>query len=253
MRWYADWLRYQIKKLGVEIKFRVEPDAKQLKNFDAVLLATGSRIVRPDIPGVNLPFVVTFEDVLRCKNKKCEHHPGDRLPPIECGGTVLIWGDHFGAADAAERLGHAGKKVVIVTPNRDFAEWMEPCHRDVMMKRFNGRNGEGLKGKTCAHPVTIIRQSTVVEIKKDGEVVLVDNTFRRSSLKVDNVVLALVEKDDRLYASLLDAGLKIAKIGDAVHVRNVRGAVNDGANAALTLEKDSVLNANDTLIDGEKQ
>ncbi|MBM3890759.1 MAG: hypothetical protein FJ388_16745, partial [Verrucomicrobia bacterium] len=248
MRWYADWLRHQIKKLGVEVKFRTEPDAKRLKDFDAVLLATGSRVVRPDIAGINLPFVVTFEDVLRCKNKKCDYYRADKLPPVECGDTVLIWGDHFGAADAAERLGHAGKKVFLVTPNRDFAEWMEPCHRDVMLKRFNGRNGEGLKGKTCAQPVTIIRQSAVTEIKKTGEVVLTDNAFCRSSLKVDNVVLALVEKDDRLYDSLLDAGLNVAKIGDALRVRNVRGAVTDGANAALTLEKDSALNANNALI-----
>jgi hypothetical protein len=125
---------------------------------------------------------------------------------------------------------------------------MEPCHRDVMMKRFKGGNGEGLKGKTCAQPVTIVRQSTVTEIKKSGEVVLMDNEFRCSSLKVDSVVLALVEKDARLYDSLLSAGLNVAKIGDAVLVRNVRGAVTDGANAALTLEKDSVLNANNALI-----
>jgi len=248
MRWYADWLRCQIKKLGVEVQFHTEPDVKRLKDFDAVLLATGSRVVRPDVPGINLPFVTTFEDVLRCKNKKCQHYPSDKLPPAECGNTVLIWGDHFGAADAAERLGHAGKKVYVVTPHRDFAEWMEPCHRDVMMKRFKGGNGEGLKGKTCAQPVTIVRQSTVTEIKKSGEVVLMDNEFRCSSLKVDSVVLALVEKDARLYESLLSAGLNVAKIGAAVLVRNVRGAVTDGANVALTLEKDSVLNANNALI-----
>ncbi|MBI5820456.1 MAG: FAD-dependent oxidoreductase [Verrucomicrobia bacterium] len=248
MRWYADWLRSQIKKLGVEVQFRTEPDVKRLKDFDAVLLATGSRVVRPDVPGINLPFVITFEDVLRCKNKKCQHYPSDKLPPAECGDTVLIWGDHFGAADAAERLGHAGKKVYVVTPHRDFAEWMEPCHRDVMLKRFKGGNGEGLKGKTCAQPVTIVRQSTVTEIKKSGEVVLMDSEFRCSSLKVDSVVLALVEKDSRLYDPLLSAGLNVAKIGDAVLVRNVRGAVTDGANAALTLEKDSVLNANNALI-----
>jgi 2,4-dienoyl-CoA reductase-like NADH-dependent reductase (Old Yellow Enzyme family)/thioredoxin reductase len=248
MRWHADWLRRQLEKLGVEVQLRHEPDLQRLKAFDAVLLATGSRVVRPNVPGINLPFVVTFEDVLRCKNKKCEHYPEDKLPPVECGDTVLIWGDHFGAADAAERLGHAGKKVFIVTPNGDFAEWMEPCHRDVMLKRFNGRNGEGLKGKTCAQPITILRQSSVTEIKPDGEVVLLDSTFHRSSLKVDHVVLALVESDDRLYRSLLDAGLNVVKMGDALRVRNVRGAVTDGANAALTLEKDATLNANLALI-----
>jgi thioredoxin reductase len=248
MRWYADWLREQIKKLGVEVRLNTEPDIKSLKKYDAVMLATGSRILRPEIAGINLPFVITFDDVLRCKSKKCEYYPADKLPPVECGETVLIWGDNFGAVDAAEKLGHSGKKVYIVTPNREFAQWLEPCHRDVMQKRFKGSNGEGLKGKTCKHPITIICQSAVSEIQNDGEVVIMDNKFRTSTLKVDNVVLALVEKDDRLYDSLFNAGLNVVKIGDAVSVRNVRGAVTDGANAALTLEKSAVLNANNALI-----
>jgi 2,4-dienoyl-CoA reductase-like NADH-dependent reductase (Old Yellow Enzyme family)/thioredoxin reductase len=248
MRWYADWIRNQIKKLGVEVKLNTTADAESLKQYDAVFLATGSRIARPEIPGINLPFVVTFEDVLRCKTKKCEFYPADKKPPVECGETVLIWGDHFGAVDAAERLGNSGKKVYIVTQNREFAEWLEPCHRDVLMKRLKGGNGEGLKGKTCEQPVTIIGQSTVIEILKDGEVILMDNNFKRTSLKVDHVVLAIVEKNDDLYNSFLEAGLKVVKIGDANSVRNVKGAVTEGANAALTLEKDAVLNANNALI-----
>lgn len=248
MRWYADWLRQQINKLDVEVRLHTEPNAASLKKYDAVFLATGSRIIRPDIPGINLPFVVTFEEVLRCKSKKCEYYHAGKQAPVECGNTVLIWGDHFGAVDAAEKLGHEGKKVFIVTPNSDFAEWLEPCHRDVMQKRFKGLNGEGLKGKTCTHPVTIIRQASIVDIRKNGEVVILDSTFQRSVLKVDNVVLALVEKDDSLYDSLFKAGLNVAKIGDASCVRNVRGAVTDGANCALNLEKGITLNANNALI-----
>jgi len=44
----------------------------------------------------------------------------------------------FGAADTVEKLGFEGKKVFVVTENREFASWMEPCHRDVMMNRFAG-------------------------------------------------------------------------------------------------------------------
>jgi len=197
---------------------------------------------------VDLPIVVTFEDVLRCKNTNCEYYPEERGEPVECGQDVLIWGDHFGAADAAEKLGHAGKKVTIVTENQDFAEWMEPCHRDVMMKRFACGNGEGLKSKTYAHPVTIIANSSVLEIKKDGTVVIVSSEFERSTVKVDTVVLAKVESNDSVYESLLEANLNVAKIGDAKKIRNVRGAVTDGANAALVIEEGVMLNANNGLI-----
>jgi 2,4-dienoyl-CoA reductase-like NADH-dependent reductase (Old Yellow Enzyme family)/thioredoxin reductase len=248
MRWYADWLRRQIKKLGVEVKYSNEPKVKDLKKFDVVLLAAGSRVLRPDIPGINLSFVTTFEDVLRCKSTKCEYYPKDKEKPFKCGRKVLIWGDHFGAADTAEMLGSAGVKVTIVTENNGFAEWMEPVHRDVMMKRFACGNGEGLKSKKYAHSVTIIPNSSVLEIKKDGTVVIVNSEFEKSTMKVDTVVLAGILPDDSIYEKCLEAGLNVVRIGDAKKVRNVRGAVTDGANAALVVEKGVTLNANNELI-----
>ena len=248
MRWYADWLRLQMKKLGVEIKYRTEPTAKDLKGFDVVLLASGGKVARPDIPGIDRSFVVTFEDVLRCRNEKCEYYPEDKPAPVECGDNVLIWGDHFGAADTAEKLGSAGKKVTIVTENRDFAEWMEPCHRDVMIKRFACGNGEGLKSKTYAHPVSVIPNSSVLEVKKDGTVLIVNSSFERSQVKADTVVLAKVEPTDDMYQDFLQAGLNVARIGDAKQVRNVRGAVTDGANAGLVIDEGATLNANYGLI-----
>ncbi|MHC4424482.1 MAG: oxidoreductase [Planctomycetota bacterium] len=248
MRWHADWLRQQIEKLGIEVKYRTEPKVKDLKGFDVVLLAAGGRVAKPDIPGIDMPFVTTFEDVLRCKSTKCEYYPDGKAKPVECGQNVLIWGDHFGAADAAEKLGCAGKKVTIVTENSDFAEWMEPCHRDVMIKRFACGNGEGLKSKTYKNPVRIIPNSSILEIKKGGTAVIVSSTFERSEVKADTVVLARVEPDDGAYQSLLDAGLTAVKIGDSKKVRNVRGAVTDGANVALTIEEGVTLNANNELL-----
>jgi NADPH-dependent 2,4-dienoyl-CoA reductase/sulfur reductase-like enzyme len=248
MRWHADWLRQQIEKLAIEVKYRTEPKVKDLKGFDVVLLAAGGRVAKPDIPGIDLSFVTTFEDVLRCKSTKCEYYPDGKAKPVECGQNVLIWGDHFGAADAAEKLGCAGKKVTIVTENSDFAEWMEPCHRDVMIKRFACGNGEGLKSKTYKNSVRIIPNSSILEIKKGGTVVIVSSTFERSEVKADTVVLARVEPNDGAYQSLLDAGLTAVRIGDSKKVRNVRGAVTDGANVALTIEEGVTLNANNELL-----
>ena len=249
MRWYADWVRQQVAKLGVEVKYESVPKPEELKKFDAVLVAHGGTIAHPDIKGIDSPCVVTFEDVLRCKNKNCEFWPkGGKAAPAEVGDTVLIWGDHYGAVDAAEKLGTEGKKVYLVTEHKEFGLWVEPCHRDVMIKRFKGGQGEGLTSKTFAHPVTYINDSTVLEIRKDGEVVLVNGKFERSTLKVDHVVLANVVADDSLYQSCKAAGLLVTKIGDAKKVRNLRGAVTDGANVAFTLDKDVQLNANAEIV-----
>jgi len=237
-----------MEKLDVEVRFRCTPAIDDLREFDAVILATGGKVTRPDVPGVDLPLVGTFEDVLRCKLESCKFHPEDKGLPSEYGESVLVWGDHFGAADAAEKLAGDGKKVYVVTENQDFAEWMEPVHKDVMMKRFACNNGEGLTDEPFKQPVTVVANTTVVEIASDGEVTLMDNQFRKSSLKVDNVVLANVEPDDTMFGALLEAGITVTKIGDAQRVRNLRAAVTEGANAGLTLDEGLTMNGNRTII-----
>jgi hypothetical protein len=96
--------------------------------------------------------------------------------------------------------------------------------------------------------VTIIPSSSVLEIGKGGQVVLVDSGFQRSILKVDNIVLANVQAIDSLYEKYRDAGLLVTRIGDAKKVRNLRGAVTDGANVGLTLDKDLQYNANTEVV-----
>ena len=136
----------------------------------------------------------------------------------------------------------------IVTENGDFAQWMEPCHRDVMMKRFAGANGEGLKSRSIQHPVEVIPNSTVVEISEGGQVTLLDTAFRKRTLSVDNLVLASVEPNDVLYSQLVEHGLNVMKIGDVKQVRNLRAAVTEGANLGLTLDEGLRLNANHSMI-----
>ena len=248
MRWYADWLRHQIAKLGVEVRLHNSPSAEDLKAYDAVIVATGGAVSRPDVPGIDSSKVTTFEDVLRCTMEKCDFYFNDKQPPVSCGDTVLVWGDHFAAADVAEKLASQGRKVTIVTEAAEFAAWMEPCHKDVMIKRIAGSNGEGLKGKAIEQPVTVVPNSTVVEIADDGSVALMDAAFRKQVLKVDNVVLANVQSDSALQQELLEQGVTATSIGDARQVRNLRAAVTEGANIGLTLDEGLQLNANRSVI-----
>jgi thioredoxin reductase len=249
MKWYADWIRRQIAKLKVEVKLRTEPSVTDLKDFDIVLLANGAVIERPDIPGINESLVLGFDEVLRCKSKNCEYYPSGREAPAECGDTVLVWGDYFGAINSVERLALSGKKVYLVTPNNEFAEWYDPVHRDVMLKRFNGGNGEGLvKDKAFKHPVTILVKSTVTEIKADGKVTIIDSNFNKQIIDVDNVVLANAISDDSFYEKCKSDGLVVQKIGDQNLVKNLRHAVFEGANAAFELNTGTRLNANGAVI-----
>jgi thioredoxin reductase len=249
MRWYADWQRQQIASLGVEVKYNTVPTADELKKYDMVLVGTGSKVERPDIKGIDSKHVCTFEDVLRCTNKKCEYWPKQgKEAPAELGETVLVWGDSFGATDTVEKLAIEGKKVIAVTENHGYAQWMEPCHKDVFDKRLKGGQGEGLSGKLVANPVTIITDTTVLEIGDDGEVVLLDSNFKRSTVKVDTVVLAKMVPDVGLLEQYRKAGLAVTIMGDAKKVRNLRGAVTDGADRAFVLGEGLQTNTNAELI-----
>jgi hypothetical protein len=96
--------------------------------------------------------------------------------------------------------------------------------------------------------VTVVPNSVVLEIGPDGAVVLMDNRFQKSVVTVDQVVLASVEPEDELYGPLLAAGMKVVRVGDCRKVRNLRAAVQEGANAGLTIDECVRPNANGVLI-----
>jgi hypothetical protein len=91
-------------------------------------------------------------------------------------------------------------------------------------------------------------KTTVEEIRKNGEVVLVDSTFARKTVKVDNVILGNMVSDHSLYEQLLGAGIVCQEVGDMHHIKNLRNAVTEGANVGLVIDDQLCLNANKALI-----
>jgi len=245
MKWYLDWIRRQISKLGVEVRLNTEATPENLKNFDVVLCASGAKTVVPKIPGADK--AVKFEDILVCSKKNCEYWPKEgKRAAVKVGDRVVIWGNHYAASDTAEALGLRGKEITIVTEDREFCPNIEPIHREVMMMRFAGGNGQGLEGTPFKKPVTILTGTTIVEIK-DSEVIVMDGKFNTRVIPCDTVVFAKTESDDTLFRKLLEAGFPVANIGDSKLVRNLRGAVMDGAETALILDEGLFVNSNGML------
>lgn len=245
MKWYLDWIREQIKNLGVEVKLNTTATIDELKKYDVVLCGTGAKTIVPDIPGAEK--AVKFEDVLVCVKKNCEYWPKNRTKkPVEVGDKVLIWGNHYAATDTAEALAMRNKEVILVTEDDEFAPDLEVIHREVMQMRFSGGNGQGLEGTPIKIPVKIKLNTSISDIR-DGEVVLINNKFEKETIKVDTVILADTEPNTELYDSLVAAGLKVANIGDSKMVRNVRGAMTDGAEVGLMIDDDVFMNANNVL------
>lgn len=247
MKWYADWIRYQIKSLGVEIKYRTQPAIDDLRDYDVVVNATGASSYVPDIPGAGGSNVVRFENVLACPKRTCENYPGDRQM-ARVGERVLVWGDHFAAVDTAQFLASTGKEVTVVTENRELGSTIEPVHMYVVRKRFNQTDAEALNSKPYKHPVKVITGSTVREIR-EGEAVLMDREFNLTTLPVDTVVLCKVKPNVSLFNEMLAAGLKVVNVGDSLKVRNLKAAVSEGANFGLMIDGDVPFNTNGALMD----
>ena len=244
MKWYADWIRGQIKKLPVEVKLNTAPAAADLVGFDAVLNATGASSTVPECIGSEK--VLGFESVIACPKVNCEFHPGKRMP-VKTGEKVLVWGDHYAAADTAAYLASIGKQVTIVTENKEFGSSVEVIHMYVLRKRFAQGDAEALESKPFKYPVRVIESSTVYAVR-DGEAVVQDKNFVRTTLPVDTVVSCHTRANDALFAELLALGVPVFNAGDAVRPRNLNAAVHEGSLFGLNLDEHMLLNPNGAIL-----
>jgi 2,4-dienoyl-CoA reductase-like NADH-dependent reductase (Old Yellow Enzyme family)/thioredoxin reductase len=247
MRWYLDWIRDQLLDLHVEIRLNHAPTVEELRGFDVVLNATGAVSYVPPVVG-DASRVVPFEEAMACPKVACECHPGGRRMR-KLGERVLLWGDHYAAADTAALLGNIGKQVTIVTENRDFAADVEVIHMYVLRKRFEQTDAEVLKSRPYPHPVKVITSTTVHEIR-DGEVVLRGRDFALSTLEVDDIVSCHVRPATDLFEQLRAAGVNVLNVGDSVRPRNLYHAVKEGAGFGLAVDEHLLFNPNGAILDG---
>jgi len=248
MTWSADWLRYQSAELGVTVKLRTSPAAKDLAGYDVVGHAAGASSYVPDGHG-DRASVVPFEEVMACPKVTCEFHPRDGRKPRRLeGNRVIVWGDHYAATDTVAWLASIGKEVTVVTDRREFASSVEVIHMYVLRKRFQQTDAEALSSKPFMHPVKVIESTTIDEIRQ-GEVVLVDKDFVKSTVPCDHVVTCWTRPNTELLRELKSAGVPVINVGDSVSPRNLHAAVREGATAGLVLEAERFVNPNDAFID----
>jgi 2,4-dienoyl-CoA reductase-like NADH-dependent reductase (Old Yellow Enzyme family)/thioredoxin reductase len=103
----------QCEKLGVDIRLGAEADTATVlrENPDVVVLATGARALRPDIPGIDAHGISAW-DVLAGKEPS--------------GSRVLVIDEEYGyqATSVAELLLDHGKRVAMVTSERTIGSFL---------------------------------------------------------------------------------------------------------------------------------
>lgn len=208
MRLYLQWDIRQTMQCGAEIYLDTEvtPELVEQVNPDAVIVASGSTYVHPNIPGIDMDKVKTVSDV--------ENH---RVP---VGENVVVCGGGIVGLECAVMLGMEGKRVTVIDqiPLEKFADGM-PVFNHIELNHQLEKYG-----------VTLVGGQKITSFGENG-VETVDASGEKQTFAGDTYVLALgVKPDNRLAQQLLSTYAEgVYVVGDCVSTGRVLADANQEA------------------------
>lgn len=209
-----EWYKVQLSKLEVEVKLETEVtgDIVEKENPDVVLVATGSKPIIPNIPGIKKSDVVTAIDLL--------------LGEKEAGGVVVVVGAGLIGCETALWLAKQGIKTTILEMLSEPLITPPPLFNanKLMLLDLLALNGVKIEANTTVHEID------------DDCVVTVNKYLQQSIIKADTIVLAVgLEPDDRLYNLLVGKVANLYALGDCQEPRRIMGAIWDGYEVARSI------------------
>lgn len=216
----VDWLADRIADEGVEVRLGTRADPQSLADFDAVVVATGSRghkhgwtAVRPEkwagppVPGTELGHVVSYTEYLDAG-----------APPARRAVLFDAMGGRQGAV-VAEVLASMGAEV-------DFVTQLGQPSPDLAASRDWGK----VHGMLRRAGVRFYVDREVAEITPDSVILRDMYTGATETLsEIDRVVMIVGGvAEDELHHVLCKAGLESHLIGDAMAPRRVNDAIREG-------------------------
>lgn len=205
------WLRRQVEKYGIASNLGTEVNLALIEevNPDVVVIATGAKETKVDLPGAEKVQVVYLWDYLSDKG-------------VQVGKRVLVLGGNEGA-ETALSIARQGKEVVLVEAGGaigapayiyDFAVRREPLMRAL-----------------AAANVQIMTNTQVKDVTDDGVRCVVSRGPKTTeeTLKVDTIVIAVGrEPNEDLFLSLQGAGRDVRRAGDCITPASMVGATHGG-------------------------
>ncbi len=205
------WYEHELEELGIDVRLNTEVtvDHVQAEDPEVVIVATGSRPLIPDVPGIQQDKVINEIDFL--------------LGRRQVGDHVTVVGGGLVGCEAALWAAQQGKQVTIVEMLDELMAagiWVPQMNKVMLLDLLK------------QHDVRIITGLTLTQVDDQG-LVLMDKAFNRTQVPSDSIVVATgFEADRQLYGSLLGQAPNVYLVGDAREPRNIRGAIWDSYEVA---------------------
>ncbi len=246
---FLNYLIAQVGKLPITVKLGVEVTPALIEDIkpDVVILALGGNLTSPQIPGSNLPSVISGKDLRQMVSGTSEKlswwqkgalslasalMPGLLSVPslrrltgywMPLGKRVAIIGGDMVACELAKFLVERGREVTILESSTDMAIEMAIGRRWNFLPRLREAG------------VAILKNVDFEGITPHG-VNITDGEGKKQAIAADTVVLAGgMEPNKALLQQIEGRVPQIHLVGDCSELRLIHGAVEDGYRAALAI------------------
>jgi len=201
---YVEYLSKKVHRENINLKLMKEGTTEEIlrKDFDKVILATGSKPSFPSIDGIDRDKVVSANKIL--------------LDREGYGEKVVVIGGGLVGCEVAAHCVEKAEKVTIMETLEDILVTTDHCKN----------NDQALRQLLKDYGVNIISS---VEINRLGaEKINYKKDDDKKSIKADTYIIATgYEANDELYDEL-NGKLDVSKIGDAVEPDKILDAVHQG-------------------------
>lgn len=215
LRRLLDWYKLELAHLQVDIGLGTEVTSSLIEKErpEVIIIATGSRSLIPNIPGVDMNKVVTDIDLFLGKKK--------------AGGKVVVIGGGLIGCETALWLAQQGKKVTII----------EQLSKLMMARRIPvpHMNKIMILDLLQFHKVETLMNCRPTEVTNQG-ITLIGGDFKTKTVEADTVVISVGLRPERqIYDELIGKVAHLYLIGDAREIGSVMGSVWDAFEVARVI------------------
>ena len=240
------YLESEVRRLGVDVRTGVEvtPQLVIREKPDVVVVAVGARREMPDIPGIDLPHVLSGDDVRTMVTG--ERGEGGSVPQRPLVRAMLAFGGMFGILgrpvwmrELSRLWMPIGKRVVMIGGGLvaiELAEFLAQRGRKVTILEEDRVLGKGLMlvrrwrniADCLALGVEMLAESRLLRIDTDS--LIYSNAHgQERRIAADQVIITSgAVANPSLAKALRTSGVELHEIGDCAGVSYIDGAVHAG-------------------------